>query len=91
MSLSAREQKILEQIGRDLAGSDPELASFSFGFTWLAAGEALPDREQGSAGCRGSSGHAAVRGNSPRKGCVPPPAGLSDPRIGSWRGRCCGS
>lgn len=52
MSLTAREQKILEQIGRDLVSSDPDLASFLFGFTWLAADEALPDREQVSAGWR---------------------------------------
>ena len=50
MSLSAREQKVLEQIGRELADSDPHLASLMFRFTWLAADEALPAREEVSAG-----------------------------------------
>lgn len=46
MSLNAREQHTLNSMERQLAGSDPKLASLMATFTRLAAGEALPVRER---------------------------------------------
>jgi Protein of unknown function (DUF3040) len=46
MSLSTREQRILDSIKDGLVGSDPELASLLVTFDRLASGEAMPRREK---------------------------------------------
>jgi hypothetical protein len=46
MCLSARDQRLLDQAGEDVARSDPRLASMLAIFARLTAGEAMPDREQ---------------------------------------------
>lgn len=50
MSLSAREQQVLDLITGRLAGSDPELAALLTGFTRLASDEEMPQREMIRAG-----------------------------------------
>ena len=52
MSLSAREQQALDSITGRLADSDPELAALLTGFTRLASGEEMPQRERIRAGPR---------------------------------------
>lgn len=52
MSLSAWEQQVLDSIGHELEGSDPELAALLSSFTRLASDEAMPDRERVRAGSR---------------------------------------
>jgi hypothetical protein len=49
MCLSARDQRLLDQAGEDVARSDARLASMLAIFARLTAGEAMPDREQMSA------------------------------------------
>jgi Protein of unknown function (DUF3040) len=46
MSLSAREQEVLNSIRDRLVSSDPDLARLLGTFTWLAATEEMPGREQ---------------------------------------------
>jgi hypothetical protein len=46
MSLSAREQQVLDSIKDGLAGSDPELAALLGTFTRLMAGEEMPVRQK---------------------------------------------
>jgi Protein of unknown function (DUF3040) len=46
MSLSAREQRALDSIKEELAGSDPRLVSLLVTFTRLASDEAMPLREK---------------------------------------------
>jgi hypothetical protein len=50
MSLSAREQRALDSIKEELAGSDPGLVSLLATFTRLASDEAMPLREKVQAG-----------------------------------------
>ena len=64
MSLSAREQQALNSIKRGLAGSDPDLAVLLSGFSRLASGEEMPDRERIQAGWR----RARRRPRRPRQG-----------------------
>ena len=52
MSLSAREQQALDSITGRGADSDPELAALLTGFTRLASGEEMPQREVIRAGPR---------------------------------------
>jgi hypothetical protein len=52
MGLSAWEQQALNSIKSGIAGSDPELAALLSGFSRLASGEEMPDRERVPAGPR---------------------------------------
>jgi hypothetical protein len=52
MGLSAWEQQALNSIKSGIAGSDPELAALLSGFSRLASGEEMPDREKVRAGPR---------------------------------------
>jgi hypothetical protein len=52
MSLSAREQHVLDSIKDELTGSDPKLAGLMATFTRLVSGEEMPLRERIWSGSR---------------------------------------
>lgn len=52
MSLSAREQHVLDSINDELTGSDPKLAGLMATFTRLVSGEEMPLRERIWSGSR---------------------------------------
>jgi hypothetical protein len=78
MSLSAREQRALDSIREEFAGSDPRLVSLLATFTWLASDEAMPLREKVQASSRRAT-HCSRRSwrrsrqnaayRSPRRAC----------------------
>lgn len=55
MSISAREQQVLDSIKDRLADSDPGLAALLATFSRLASGEQMPPRENILRACRSSS------------------------------------
>lgn len=63
MSLSAREQQVLDSIKDQLADSDPKLARLLATFTRLASGEEMPLREKIRSGSRRVSRSRRERGS----------------------------
>jgi len=87
MSLSAREQQALDSITDRLAGSDPKLAALLTGFTRLASGEEMPQREGIPAGSRRAIRWPRRQRRHRRGGNVRRPAGPASGRLGwQWAG-----
>jgi hypothetical protein len=82
MSLSAREQQVLDSIKAELADSDPRLAGFMATFTRLVSGEEMPLRERVWGGSRRAGGRP---GRSQRRH-GPGPRRLRSPVGGQWLG-----
>ena len=85
MCLSAREQRLLEQIGEDLGRSDPRLASMLAVFGRCTAGEAMPGREQ--LRTLASRARAALRAAAAAAATLIVWAAALDPRAWSQHGR----
>jgi hypothetical protein len=82
MSLSAREQQVLDSIKAELADSDPRLAGFMATFTRLVSGEEMPLRERIWAGSRRAGG----RPGRNRRRRSPGTRRLWSPAAGQWLG-----
>lgn len=67
MSLSEREQRALDSIEDQLAGSSPKLASLLATFTRLAADEAPPAREKLPTDCGRRCGRRRSQGGGARR------------------------
>ena len=81
MSLSAREQQALDSITDRLAGSDPGLAALLTGFTRLASGEEMPQRERIRAGPRRAIRCSRRQRRHPRGDQARRPAGRMSRRL----------
>ena len=87
MSLSAQEQQALVSITDRLAGSDPELAALLTGFTRLASGQEMPQRERIRAGSRPAIRCSGRQRQRRRVEKVRRPAGPVSRRLGlQWAG-----
>lgn len=77
MSLSAREQHVLDSIKEELTNSDPKLTGLMATFTRLASGEEMPLRERIWSGSRraGRQPRGNRRDRGPGTMCVRPRAG----------------
>ena len=81
MSLSAREQQALDSITGRLADSDPGLAALLTGFTRLASGEEMPQRERIRAGPRRAIRCSRRQRRHPRGDEARRPAGRMSRRL----------